>query len=227
MRLLILLFILLFVPSSAAAEFAVFQTSAMPPILLITQSPLEAKQFTRREPAFAAELAKHKSTKLLHYDKALAALLEKVNTEGNTNITWTSDQDTWGQEENWDFPCQVDEKLYDDCDGFALWKLRRLIDLGLPSTPLLFTLTYTEGQKFHAVLVVATDAGDFVLDNRMKKVMRSQDLIAFGYNFDSRVAAGDQFDGLWVQFKPIYHISSQPTGLAVPQRPKNRLCLPR
>ncbi len=218
-------------PALGASDLPIVQTRELPLTIRTTNAPIYASEFIQRAPAFSAALLKAKSKKPLHYDAKLAALLEQVNTEGNTKITWTREYNTFGQREYWDFPCESAGKLYDDCDGFAIWKMRRLMELGVPSTPLLFTLTYDETKNFHAVLVVATDAGDFVLDNRQSTVKPVHELIALGYNFASRVASGDRFDGMWVEFKPTYPVpplapDDYPIATSTPNppRPINPLC---
>jgi predicted transglutaminase-like cysteine proteinase len=184
------------------------ETSQLPPITRYTKPPTYASEFIARSPEFGKYLLSHKSKSLkpLKYDDKLAALLQQVNTEGNTKITWTSDLRAFGKEEYWGMPCEKDDRLYDDCDGYAIWKLHRLIELGLPSTQLIFTTAYDETKTYHAVLIVVTDKGDFVLDNRSATVRTVTEMIGLGYNFITRPATGDRFDGLWVEVTPLYPI---------------------
>lgn len=153
------------------------------------------------------------SRKPLRMDAKLRALLEQVNSEGNAQITWADDQRVWGENDNWDFPCAASGRMYDDCDGFSLWKMRRLIELGVPSSPLLLGWTYDETGTGHLVLIVATDAGDFVLDNRMPRVWTTQEATALGYNFMWRAASGDDLAGPWLSLKhpsPTPEIGTKP-----------------
>lgn len=53
-----------------------------------------------------------------------------------------------------------------------------------------FATCWTETDEYHAVLIVRTDKGDFVLDNRYNDVMRFEDL---PYRWDK--IQGD--DGEW------------------------------
>jgi len=202
----ILVLILILFPQTAfsSVDIGPVLTHNLPPTHRIIPAPIYAVEFMARAPRFSEVLKKHKSNKPLHYDERLAKILRQTQSEGNTNITWKSDKQVFGKIEYWDFPCKSNGKLYDDCDGFAIWKMRRLIELGLPSTPLLFTLAFDETKSFHAVLVVVTDAGDFVLDNRQTTIMTVEEMIKLGYNFTHRVARGDAFAGQWVEFKPIY-----------------------
>ena len=51
-----------------------------------------------------------------------------------------------------------------DCEDYALTKRQRLIDAGFPAGALRIAVTRHNGQ-LHAVLIVKTTGGDFVLDN--------------------------------------------------------------
>ena len=60
---------------------------------------------------------------------------------------------------------------YGDCKDYALLKRRMLMGLGLPREALLLTVVWTKKNQGHAVLIVRTDNGDFVLDNLAPKVV--------------------------------------------------------
>lgn len=57
-----------------------------------------------------------------------------------------------------------------DCEDNALTKRRALIKLGVPSSALRIATARTSSGAGHAVLVVSTDAGDMVLDNRFDRI---------------------------------------------------------
>jgi predicted transglutaminase-like cysteine proteinase len=65
-----------------------------------------------------------------------------------------------------------------DCEDFALTKRDKLISLGWPARALRIAVARTSWGEGHAVLVVKTDRGDLVLDNRTNviKDWRSADL---------------------------------------------------
>lgn len=67
----------------------------------------------------------------------------------------------------WDYPTDGTG----DCNKFALAKRRELIAQGWPPEALLLTTAITEGGEWHLVLVVRTDHGDLVLDNRLAPVV--------------------------------------------------------
>jgi len=52
-----------------------------------------------------------------------------------------------------------------DCEDYALTKRAALLRKGFPSSALLMTSVVTRRGESHAVLMVRTDRGDFVLDN--------------------------------------------------------------
>lgn len=68
----------------------------------------------------------------------------------------------YGRNEFWAF---ADAKG-GDCEDLALEKRRRLMALGWPADALLMATTQNRNGEGHAVLIAATDKGDFVLDNR-------------------------------------------------------------
>ncbi|WP_224004124.1 transglutaminase-like cysteine peptidase [Aureimonas sp. SA4125] len=53
-----------------------------------------------------------------------------------------------------------------DCEDFALTKRRKLLAQGVPSSALRLAVAHTPSGEGHAVLLVSTNDGDIVLDNR-------------------------------------------------------------
>lgn len=53
-----------------------------------------------------------------------------------------------------------------DCEDFALTKRQMLVRAGFPASALRMAVARVKGGEGHAVLVVRTSQGDFVLDNR-------------------------------------------------------------
>ncbi|MBY5636185.1 transglutaminase-like cysteine peptidase [Rhizobium leguminosarum] len=62
-----------------------------------------------------------------------------------------------------------------DCEDFALTKRSRLIAMGWSSRALRIATAYTPSGEGHAVLVVRTDKGDLVLDNRKSSIKNWRD----------------------------------------------------
>ena len=89
-------------------------------------------------------------------------VLQGINAQVNREIRYTddpSDKDLWRAGVS-----------AGDCDDYALTKRQRLLDAGWPSSALRIATVRTEGGIGHAVLVVSTTEGDFVLDNRTNVV---------------------------------------------------------
>ena len=90
--------------------------------------------------------------------------------------------------ERWDYPVYAG-----DCEDYVLLKKRELEKLGFSSHALLITVVLDEAGEGHAVLMVSTNQGDFVLDNRRDAVIRWTDT---RYRFLKRQSQDDP--RLWV-----------------------------
>ena len=93
-------------------------------------------------------------------------LLGEVNNFINTSIVPESDQDLYAMPERWEIPTAAG-----DCEDYVLLKQRYLEGLGFPVETLLITVVLDESGEGHAVLMVRTDRGDLVLDNRRSAVL--------------------------------------------------------
>jgi predicted transglutaminase-like cysteine proteinase len=121
------------------------------------------------------------------------AALTQVNERVNSSILAVTDQDHWGVLDQWDFP---DDGL-GDCEDIQLMKRKLLVQAGLPHRALRMTAVIDEQGQGHAVLMVLTDQGDFILDNKKNAILPWQ---RTGYTFIKRegtngkawVALGDQ-----------------------------------
>jgi predicted transglutaminase-like cysteine proteinase len=92
--------------------------------------------------------------------------LVQVNKQVNETIRPLTDLKHWGVVERWSYP----DDGYGDCEDYALLKRRILIASGWPREALLLTVVRREGEG-HAVLMVITDRGDYVLDNINSNVL--------------------------------------------------------
>ena len=97
----------------------------------------------------------------------LWAAINRVNREVNHEIKPLTDRDHWGVVDRWDFA----EDGYGDCEDYQLVKRRRLVELGLPRRALRMTVVLDEEDAGHAVLMVRTNRGDFLLDNKRDAVV--------------------------------------------------------
>ena len=108
------------------------------------------------------------------------ALLQRINAEVNI-LPYKADPadfDDWSP---------IDEKG-GDCDSYAVAKLRRLVAAGVPVESLRLATCYvepsvgtTKDERYHAVLIVSTQAGDFMLDNRQHFPTPVLELAMLGY----------------------------------------------
>src|SRR5215207_801901 len=85
----------------------------------------------------------------------------------NASIKPLTDQEHWGVVDRWDIP----EDGYGDCEDAQLLKRRLLVKAGLPRRALRMTVVVDHQGEGHAVLMVRTDRGDFILDNKTSAVL--------------------------------------------------------
>ncbi len=94
-------------------------------------------------------------------------VLNQVNTYVNGKITPSSDIDLYKVAEKWTYPENAG-----DCEDYVLLKKRYLGSVGFNAGELLITVVLDEHGEGHAVLTVASDEGDFILDNRRNEILR-------------------------------------------------------
>ncbi len=95
------------------------------------------------------------------------AALTQVNERVNSSILAVTDQDHWGVIDRWDYP---DDGL-GDCEDIQLLKRKLLVQTGLPQRAMRMAAVIDEQGQGHAVLMVLTDSGDFILDNKRNAVL--------------------------------------------------------
>jgi predicted transglutaminase-like cysteine proteinase len=93
--------------------------------------------------------------------------LRRVNFQVNRDIR--PENDVAGHDE-WSINVQRG-----DCEDYVLTKRSRLVKLGWPANKLRVAVTVTPNNNGHAVLVVSTDSGDLVLDNRNNDIRNWRD----------------------------------------------------
>jgi predicted transglutaminase-like cysteine proteinase len=124
--------------------------------------------------------------------EAVWKTLDRVNRRVNAAIEPVTNLDHWGTIlDHWDYP--TDGK--GDCKIFALEKRKSLLDAGFPRQALLMTIVRDREGEGHAILTVATDRGDFVLDNLTNAI---RPWTATGYRFVKRQSRQDP--NVWVAF---------------------------
>ena len=94
----------------------------------------------------------------------MMATLMQVNVSVNHQIKPRNEVgDTWSV-----------DPAYGDCEDYAMTKRSHLIGMGVPSSALRIAYVKTSWGEDHAVLVVRTDSGEFVLDNLTSAVLPIQ-----------------------------------------------------
>jgi predicted transglutaminase-like cysteine proteinase len=93
--------------------------------------------------------------------------LNGVNVALNEAIVAEDDATHYGKEEYWTIPTDG----YGDCEDYVVAKRQVLIHLGVPGPALRIAVVLTPSFVRHAVLTVATDEGNFVLDNLRDDVL--------------------------------------------------------
>ena len=121
------------------------------------------------------------------------AVLTQANERVNSSILAVTDQDHWGVLDRWDYP---DDGL-GDCEDIQLLKRKLLVQAGLPHRALRMTAVIDDQGQGHAVLMVLTDQGDFILDNKRNAILPWQRtsytfIKREGTNGKAWVALGDQ-----------------------------------
>jgi predicted transglutaminase-like cysteine proteinase len=90
-----------------------------------------------------------------------------VNRWANATVRAVPDQAHWGVEDRWDYP----NDGIGDCEDIQLLKRRTLSQSGLPRRAMRMTVVIDETGAGHAVLMVRTDKGDLILDNKRDAVL--------------------------------------------------------
>lgn len=102
-----------------------------------------------------------------------------INRSVNTRIRPVTDQQHWGVADRWDLA----EDGSGDCEDFQLLKRKLLAEAGLPRRAMRMTVVIDEKNEGHAVLMLRTDRGDMILDNKTSLVLPWHDT---GYVFVKR-----------------------------------------
>lgn len=90
-----------------------------------------------------------------------------VNRAANRTIRPVSDMDQYATSERWALPTARGG----DCEDYALFKKKALIEAGVSPDHLLIAAVLDHKRNVHAVLVLRTDMGDFILDNLTDRVL--------------------------------------------------------
>jgi predicted transglutaminase-like cysteine proteinase len=125
-------------------------------------------------------------------DRAGWRLVNGINRRVNRQIRRSADANTYGEEDYWAVP--QSQSARGDCEDFVLAKRRALIDAGVPAAALSIAIVETRWGESHAVLLLASDRGEFILDSLSPWVTRWDRV---DYAWRERQLPGRPFD--WVQ----------------------------
>lgn len=115
--------------------------------------------------------------------------VNRINRRLNREIRHVDDRDLHGQEDRWVLPTSG----RGDCEDYVLAKRVALIEAGVPAEALSIAIVETPWGESHAVLLIASDRGEYVLDSLSPWVSRWDRV---SYRWRERQARGGAFD--WV-----------------------------
>lgn len=124
-------------------------------------------------------------------DRAGWRLVNGVNRRMNRGIRNASDARLYGREDHWTQPSG--DQPQGDCEDYVLAKRAGLIAAGVPAEALSIAIVETPWGESHAVLLLASDQGEYVLDNLSPWISRWDRV---DYRWRERQAPGRPFD--WV-----------------------------
>ena len=102
----------------------------------------------------------------VRFDETLWRLIYAVNSDVNWRISPETDERQYGVAERWMMPLSgPDAHHRGDCEDYVLEKRSQLLAAGLPANALSIVIAISPAVGRHAVLVVRTTRGDYVLDN--------------------------------------------------------------
>ena len=157
-----------------------------------TTIPIGWIGFCKAEPAECAQ--KSAVSAPVHLTTKTLDVIKRVNQWVNASIQPVTDAEQWGIEDRWSYPDPVNSR--GDCEDYALLKRWMLLNEDFPLQSLLITVVRNRQDEGHAVLMVRTDHGDFILDNLNDEVMP---WAKTGYRFVKRQSERDP--NVWFKLK--------------------------
>jgi predicted transglutaminase-like cysteine proteinase len=124
-----------------------------------------ARRFCRRHPVECRVDVSQAET--LELTEATWRTITAVNRHVNASVSAVTDEQHWGVADRWDYPADG----RGDCEDIQLLKRKLLVDKGLPRRAMRMAMVLNDEGEGHAVLVIRTDRGDFILDNSRNEVL--------------------------------------------------------
>lgn len=165
-----------------AAALAVCLASAFSPAAASdNQRHLKAIRSVDAPDGFSGVCARYdwacaKSGRTAPLGRDVLSLAEKLNRRINRRTEEIADDVQYRRAEYWALPTARGG----DCEDFALAKKQALISRGVAPERLLIATVLDREQNPHAVLVLRTDAGDYILDNLTNRIVGWRET---GYTF--------------------------------------------
>lgn len=158
--------LLFFGQAAQAQTLAALPNSSAPITSVGTAKPLQGwSQFCDK---FRSECAVDVSeSDIIDLTPQVWKTIVSVNQRVNASVKAVTDADHWGVVDTWGFP----DDGRGDCEDFQLLKRKLLAEMGLPRRAMRMTVVIDELGEGHAVLMVRTNRGDFVLDNKTSSVL--------------------------------------------------------
>ncbi|MGO4389188.1 transglutaminase-like cysteine peptidase [Microvirga sp. 2YAF29] len=158
---------MVFTASAVQAQtLASLPSSSNPIASMGTAKPLQGwTKFCETHPAECA--VDVSEAEVIELTPQIWKTIVSVNQNVNTTIQAVTDQDHFGVVDVWGFP----DDGRGDCEDFQLLKRRILAEKGLPRRAMRMTVVIDELGEGHAVLVVRTNRGDYILDNKTSSVL--------------------------------------------------------
>lgn len=151
--------------AARAQTFASLPTMAEPAPAAGEARPIAAWiDFCRREPGECAVDARAPAT--IQLNPRIWQTIVSTNRNVNSAIRAVTDQEHWGIPDKWDIPSDG----MGDCEDFQLLKRKLLAESGLSRRAMRMTVVIDELGEGHAVLMIRTNRGDLVLDNKTNTV---------------------------------------------------------
>lgn len=121
-----------------------------------------------------------------------------IHWRAKRGLPYVRDLDQYGQREYWAIPKRFGVGA--DCEDFDLWCSQRLIDVGIGWEHQAIAYCKTETGGGHAVLLLKTDRGTYVIDNR-EKVVRPYAHTKNRYEMKSQSQWGESMKKRWLNIK--------------------------
>ena len=109
----------------------------------------------------------HSASATVAFPADAVAVLRSVNTSANRAIRPVADIAQYAVAERWLLPT----KRGGDCEDYALFKKRALIEAGFPPERLLLASVLDRKLRPHAVLIVRMGPTDLILDNLTNRIL--------------------------------------------------------